>query len=595
MSRGRSRRRTTAAQLLVVGACWSAAFAASAQTPDLGGGTGADTGVSLSPPGGQLSVPSDASLLQSGPPQPGMQGAGNLLSTMPGTSMRDRIAGALGMQATAPANEPAVQYAPAISLQQGWTNNVLNLPGTAAQSSFFTEISPSIAVNANTLRVQGGLSYAPTAIIYEQVSGQNTIAQNLAGQAHAILLPDLLFLNASAFATQQSIAGGYGPTGTIVQNQANTAQNYGLTLNPYLMQRFGDLGTGEIGGSLSETAQTVPGGTVVAPLPGLPPTMIGNQNVTTTEEHVAVASGDAFGRWLTQAYVSAQQSTGTGVMGSAFQNVASLEQGYALTRTFTALGTIGWNDIHYSGVPPVNINTGMWNVGFQWTPNPDSQITARYGRTDGIDAPFLMASYQPTARTRITASYSVLLSTDQQQMANDLSVASSDPSGNVVNAMTGQSLMAGNNFFGIYEGVYKLTTGAVTGTLMYDRDSFQVAFNYQSQNSLNAAMANQPLFNGSGEFGTLTWAHDLSDAVTGSVFAQYGVQQTSAAGFSQNSTVLVLGAQVAYMISQTLSATLQYSHTANYFSNPVGPSAAYAGYFAPFSVDLVLVGLNKTF
>ena len=587
--RGRSRW-TVAARLVVVGACWSVSFAAGAQTAGAqtagqGDSSGNGSGASPSPSGDQSTMPMSGSLLQSGPPQPGMPGGGNMLPTMPGQTMRDRIASALGIQGAAPANEPAIQFTPAISLQQGWTNNVLNLPGAAAQSSFFTQVTPSLGVTANTLRVQGGLSYSPSLTVYEQVSGENTVAQNLAGQAHAIVLPDLLFINTSAFATQQSITGGFGPTGTVVQNQANTAQNYGFSITPYAMHRFGDAGTGEIGGTIAETAQILPGGTVAAPAPGLPPISLSNMNTTTTEEHIAFNSGEAFGRWLTQSYVSASQMTGTGVMGGAFQDTASFEMGYAVTRTFTVLGTIGWNDLHYSGVPPVNINTGMWNVGVQWTPNPDSQITARYGRSDGIDAPFLMASYQPTARTRITAMYSETLSTDQQQLNNDLSVATTDPSGNVINATTGQSLMAGNNFLGIFEGVYRLTVGSITGTLLFDRDVLQVGFNHQAQISLNSIIPNTPLINGFGNFGTLSWQHDLSEAVNTTASVQYGVSQMQGGGFNQTSTVLVASAQIAYAISPTLNATLQYSHTASSFSPP----------YPYFSVDLVLLGLNKSF
>lgn len=499
--------------------------------------------------------------------------------------MRDRVAGALGLQPAPPTNQPAVQYGGSVSLQQGWTSNVLNAPSTVPESSLFTALTPSISVTADTQRIQGGLSYSPSFIAYEQLPAENTIAQNLVGHAHAILLPDVLFLDVSALAMQQSITGGLGPTGTIVANQSNTMQDYALTISPYMMQRLGDLAVLQIGGSLTEAVQSLPGGSVVATLPGLPASSVAGQNSTTTQEYAALNSGNAFGRWMGNAYLSASQIGGTGVQIGAFQNVASFEAGYSVTRSTILLGTIGWNELHYGGIPPVNINSGLWNVGVQWTPNPDSKITVRYGRSLGIDAPFLSGYYQITARTRITAMYSDTISTDPQQLSNNLNFATTDASGNLVNASTGQPLMAGSNMLGIYGGVYKLTIGSISATLLLDRDVFQIGFNYQNQKSLNSAQLNAYLLNGSGDFGTVSWQHDLSENVKTSVYLQYGVAQSESGGVSQAGTVLTGTAQASYAISRTLFATLQYSHTSSSFNSP----SPY------FNADTVLVGLTKTF
>ncbi len=593
-----NRRRAVARSLPVAALALCLAGGARAQESDLGGSLGGGGGGGGGTGGGagtgassgavpELTLPPSGSLLQSGPAQPGGLGTpAGLLGTGQGESLRDRIGQALGLQAPGEAGQPTFQFTPAINLQQGWTSNAINVPGTAGgQSAFMTIVNPSLAVSADSQRVQGGLVYAPSLFEYEPNRGQSQVAQNLSAHVHAIVIPDTLFIDMQGFAGEQTITGGFGPTGTTVQNNSNTAQDYSFSLMPYLQHRFGDIGVGEIGGSFSQTAQLVPGNTVAAVQPGLPATALPSQYMTMTEEHVAFSSGDGFGRWVSNALISLSQDSGTGVFTGAYRNTAEYEAGYAITHSFTVLATIGWDDLHYAGLPPITIDTPLWNVGFQWTPNADSQVIARYGRKDGIDAPFLSATYVPTPRTRLNASYSVMLSTDQEQLRNDLANSTTDASGNPVSAVTGESLLSGNNFLGLFAGVYRLESGQVGGSLLLDRDTFQVSVNRQRQTTLNTVPGSIAGLTSLGTFGSVTWQHDLSDAVKTTMFVQYGVSQSVVSAFSQSSDVLTGSAQVSYALSDTLSTNLIYSHTQSSYRSPI------PGY----SVDMVLAGIQKRF
>ncbi len=550
------------------------------------GATGA-VGPSLGQSFGQPLVPDgNASLLQTGPPQPGGLGAQGNLSLQPGQSLHDRVASALGLQSASVPGQPAWQITPSIGVQQGWTSNVFETPGGVPESAFFTIVQPMLTVSANSQRVQGSFSYTPELIQYEPARGQSVIAQNLSLQAHTILVPDTLFVNLSGFAGQQTITGGFGPSGTVIPNNANTAQDYGFVVTPYLQHRFGGFGLAEAGVSLTSSAQLIPGGSVVAaPQPGLPATAIGSQIMNSVEEYLAFTSGEDFGRWLSNAQISATQYGGTSEFVGAYANIASYEAGYAVSHTVTALATIGWDDLHYNGIPPITINTPLWNVGVQWTPNPDSQIVARYGRDDGIDAPFLQAIYMPTSRLRITANYSVTLSTDAQQLTNSLPNATTDPSGAAVNAQTGQSLLQNNNFFGLLAGVYRLEQANATASLLYDRDTFQAGFNHQRETALNTVVGGTAAASVGGSFGTLGWQHTFSDTFNTSVNLQYGVTQSSYGTTSESGPMLVATAQATYNITDTLVATLQYTHTA----------ASYGNNVPTFTDDIVLAGIRKTF
>ncbi len=529
-----------------------------------------------------------SSLIDSGPPQPGGLGGSNSSSggagasaLQPGASLRDHIAAALGLQAPGGAGGPAIQFTPSLGVQQSWTDNALNSP-PPTRSAFITAVNPGISISADTERLVGNLSYTPSLIYYEPNVGQNQIAQHLNGNLHATLVPETLFLDLNAFAGQQTLQGGFGPPGTVVLNQSQAVQDYGFTATPYLMHRFGDWGVGELGGTVSQTMQQVPGGIAVTTLPGLPPTIVSNQNMTSTEEHLAFVSGEGFGRWLSNARLSASQFGGTGVLGGGYDNVASYEAGYGITRNFTALATIGWETLHYGGVPPINIDDAIWNVGVQWTPNPDSTITVRYGSSQGITSAFVDASYMPTARTRFTANYSVLLSTDQQQIAG---ATINNPLNNISSPQVGTPLLASSNFLGLLNGVYKIETATATASLLLDRDTFQITLNRLKQTPLNVAVAGEAAYASLGTYGTVSWQHDLSQAVNVQTFAQYGVLNSSGGGFNQNTTVLVVSATLTYAISPTLNAQVLLSRTDSGLPPP------YPGVTA----DLVTLGLTKTF
>jgi uncharacterized protein (PEP-CTERM system associated) len=524
------------------------------------------------------------SLLQSGPPQPGGTGGGTGLLAVPGQSLSERIAAGLGGEAPAPATQPAVTFTPAITVQQGWTSNASNTSG-GSSGQFFTEVTPSLAVSADTMRVQAHASYAPSLVQYEPDRGQSQVGQNFSAQAHAILVPETVFLDAAGFAGLQTITGGAGPPGSLALGRQDSAQDYSFSLSPYLQHRFADWGTAELGGTLGQTAQIVPQGVAIAALPGLPATPLSDQHATSTEEHLVFLSGEAFGRWLSQAVVSATQFSGTGVLDGAHRELASYEAGYAVTHTIALLATIGWQDIFYSGTPAIRVEDVLWNVGLRLTPNPDSSITVRYGRTDGIDAAFLDGVYAPSARTRFTAHYAVTLSTDQEQLSRDLASATLDAFGTPVNATTGLPLLATNDFIGLSGGVYRLEAASASGALLLDRDTFVLALTRQRQTPLNQA-AGQPVpIAARATYGSFSWQHNLSEAVQATFYLQYGVDTASAEGILQTSNVLVCSAALGWALSPTLTAQLLYSHTQSTFRAP----------FPAASADLVMVGATKTF
>jgi uncharacterized protein (PEP-CTERM system associated) len=521
------------------------------------------------------------SLMQRGAPQPGSGGASYLGGTTQLGNLRDQIATALQLAPPPPSERPDFVITPGIAVGQALSANS-QTSGVLPRNYWITSVTPSLQVSADSAHVQGSILFAPTAELYDGYASQNQITSNMSGAAHVTLWPEHFFVDLVAFTSMQAVTPGTGPSNATVLTKNNATQTYNFAVAPYYRQKFGDYGSGEIGGSV--TANALRGGSAAYSVPGLPPQFIGNQTNNSAEGHVAFVSGEALGRMLIDTYVSGRQSSGTGVYDGAYRNVASFETGYAITRRITLLGTIGYDDIYYASSPQVRITNGLWNVGFQFTPNPDSLITFRYGRKDGITGPFLQATYAPSPRTRLFALYNQQVSTYQELLQGSLATATVDAFGNPINGITGAPLLAFNNFFGVQSGVLKFENASVGAALLLDRDTIAISYNQARQTPLGA-VPGTVVYAANGAYGALQWQHDLREDLSATLSGQYGIIGQSVGDASQTSRLTSGTAALTYRFSETLSGTLAANSTRTTYNAPFGYQ----------STTLLGVYLSKTF
>ncbi len=520
-------------------------------------------------------------------------------------SLRQQLESLLAAGTGGTAREPGWTLVPSIGVGEGWTNNIAGSGGTTTNnknssgSSFFTTVSPALLINADTARVQGTLNYAPTARIYDSQSGQDQFGQYLNASALVTLLPDQLFVDMKGYAGLQATSGGFGPNGTAALSRQNTTQSYSGSVTPYLREHFGDYGTAELGGLASYTAQNQLGSlSNNSPLATAVNNSLNNEYTTTTREYLTFISGPELGRFSVNPLVSATQMNGTGVTNNAWRNIATVDGGYAITRNITALAKIGYEDIHYSGVVPFNVNDVVWSVGTRLVPNPDSTITVRYGHQDGFNSALLDGSYAPTERTRVYARYSEGIGTGLEDLQNALGSSVLDPLGNPVDPTTGAPLLLTNNAFAVQgnQTLYRTKRGSLTGTLLLDLDSISLTISYQSQTPVAtatlaaAAAAAAAGTNSHGTSGSINWQHDFPFDLTSTVYVQYGTNdniplltRTVAANTGQATDTLVVSASLRYAFSDTLFGNLQYSYTSQ-SSTSVNRPTSY-----------VLASIRKTF
>jgi uncharacterized protein (PEP-CTERM system associated) len=487
---------------------------------------------------------------------------------------------------------PGWTVVPSIGLSEQWTDNSRSSSGKK-QNSFITVINPAVLVNADTDRVKGTLSLAPSAYIYANDSSQNQFNSNLNGNARVTLLPEHLFLTLQGYSAVQATSGGLGPSNTTTLNRQNATQNYAFSATPTLRERFEDIGTGELGASYMYTSQQnlssssngafqATGGSQATGL---------NQFMIGTREYVTFTSGPVLGRTAVTGLGSAMQMNGTGVSNHAYRNLATIDVGYAITRSITALGTIGWEDIRYDTDPVYRINDAVWKVGVHWVPNPDSTLTLRYGHVDGFNQPWFDGSYALTARTRLYGSYSETLSSALESLQSAASTSVLDPLGNPIDPVTGAPLLLTNNFFSVQNNnvLYRLTNASLTATTLFDRDAVSLTVSYQDRkpvaqtaNAGGSLATNGPT---SGTYGAINWQHDLSPELRTAAYVQYGTTENSTVTGNQTSDSVVASLSLTYVFSETLTGLAQYSFSSN--------QSRFGGQSSP--TNLVVIGVRKTF
>ena len=221
-------------------------------------------------------------------------------------------------------------------------------------------------------------------------------------------------------------------------------------------------------------------------------------------------------------------------------------------------------------------------------PTRTYSITVTYGSLEGVDFVQVDANYAPTARTRVFARYSKGIATGLEQLLDAVNASTLDQMGNPLD-ISGAPLQLVNNFFGVQNNVARVTNASLTGVLQYDRDSISATVNRQESHQVGAVSAtsanNQDT---TGMYGSLTWQHNLWPNLQSSTFVQWGTNQNTTPGSSQNSDSLVFSLSLAYVVSQTMNAYAQYSWTRQ-------SNIGLAGSTPTQPTNLIVVGARKTF
>jgi uncharacterized protein (PEP-CTERM system associated) len=486
--------------------------------------------------------------------------------------LRDQFQQAFGAVPAAEAH--SWTFVPSLDLSETFDDGVL-LRNGGYGTDLVTRVAPGITISGDSSRLQGDLTYAPALSVYAKNGNLNSVAQNLNASATATLVPDLLFLDLRGYAAQQAIYGGQGPNYSYQQSGQTEAQTMSYSATPRLEHRFG--GTGTATASYTYTRNIID-----ADVSTQQNAYLSQGNFSSQQENASFTTGEDFGQLQDTLSALALQYTGSGALSGAHREVFQDSASYALSRLIALTGSIGHENIVYGPGGGVPIDDVTWSVGATLTPNADTSIQVSYGRQQGATSASLNASLAPTSRTRVYATYSQGVGSQQEGLQNALQNSVVNANGVTVDRTTGVPIQVANNFYGIQTGIYRTTRASLTGVVLYDRDTVTLELEHDDYVLLSSANAGN-IGSNSGEFGSVAWSHSVSEALTANLFLQYGTRNISGGGGNQDS--LTFSVSGNYIISATLNASAQYTRTqinGNTFGQPT-------------SHDVATVSLHKTF
>ena len=518
-----------------------------------------------------------------------------------------------GLFAGAPS--PGWTFTPRIGAQTSYNSNVFATHNDP-RWDWVNYVTPGLTVTGNTDRVTARFDYAPTLAIYARSPSLNYLAQNFTGNGSITFVPDLFYMDVRGLAGVQprngtgfgaTGAGGPGATTGLPPNQLSEVATVGIT--PYLLHRFGEYGTGKIGYSFNGSNQKPVTGFGTLPFIGSSSTststltpaqqqqlnqsgLVGSgllnqtSNQITNQEIAQFQTGEFLGRFNNLTIASANQYSGSGSTRNGYQNFLSNQLGYAVTRQITVYGSVGYENIHYDGVPATNINGGTWQVGTTLIPNADSTITIGYGHQYGVDSLIVNGSYQVTPRFRVSVSYNTGIGNGLTQLQNNVAVSDVNQYGYLVNALTGAPLFNAAGLAGSNNNLYRTKTFTGSAQLSLDRDIVVAALYVTDQQLLGTTQAASGIAaNTTSTTGTASWTHELSSALSSIVSGSYTTQPSQSAIVPGTQTTINANLILQYQINPTLTANAQYAYYER--SSPFT--------FLSFTQNVFLLGIIKTF
>ena len=509
---------------------------------------------------------------------------------------------------------PGWTILPRLELQQMFTDNVLQV-NRPRRWDLITYVSPGLSISGETQRVTMRFDYSPTIAMYARTSSQNALSHQLNGTGLITVIPNLAFVDVRAIAGVQNrngLAGGAGgglggTTGALNagtfngtagaaagQTRNSLTQTSSFGVSPYLMNKFGDYGTGKIGYSANYTRSA--GATGFTSLP-FPTGGTNGQTMVTTEQIANFVTGDVFGAIQNTTDLQMTQSNGssdgTNTLGlttalanrtfTSTRQTVTNKTSYAIDRTFTVFGTIGQQNINYSGGQGQNVNGLTWDIGATVTPNAESKITLSYGKKEGALSLSADAFYTLTPRTTTTLNYSETLGTQLENVRRQLDTAKVSGTGALVDTQNNATLFANNSAGFVQPGVFRFKTLNMNLATTLDRDLISATVVLSSQTATGGSAATST----SSDTRTLSlqWTHQLEPTLTWSTSASHSQIVSNGGALAGTTTTTIASTGLQQSFSDTLSGSLRYSFIKRSGANQL----------LNLTQNMIILGISKQF
>ncbi len=501
----------------------------------------------------------------------------------------------------APGTGAGWTFIPRLTLQEQFTDNAYEVK-SPRRFDAATVFAPGIAISADTSRVQLKLDYQANVLMHAINGDLNALTHQLNASGIVTVVPELAYIDVRAVSGTQSRIGGLSGLGGIGSsgdfgtasasgpatngaglNRFNEVQTTSFGVSPYLLRKFGDYGTAKLGVSADVSSSTPVSGFAANPFST---GGAGSQTLLTTEQIAQFTTGESLGRFQDSLSIDVSQSRSqfnSGTPGSPNSSFTSQRQtvnnqmSYALDRTFTALASIGDEQITYSSNVAAPIRGITWSVGMTITPNQDSSLTVKYGHQNGSTSVTANGYYAVTARTLLSFDYSTGVGTQLENLQNQLNNNAIAANGQSINPQTGGPNFVSTNAAGAQTGVYRFQTLNMSARTAWERDTVQATLSWSVQTNLSPGGTSGSTFldpltgnvivlssptagtNRTTDYKTasLQWTHELTPDLTMSSSAAYSLIRRG--GGLGNDGALSIALGLRYVLSESLTANARYS------------------------------------
>jgi uncharacterized protein (PEP-CTERM system associated) len=288
----------------------------------------------------------------------------------------------------APAAMADWKFAPVFEARQTYTDNARLAPPGSEQGDWLTEISPGFALSNRGPRFRFDADYRLRYVTLPDYAGSDSdrLRSILASSLSAELAENLLYFDAAASISQESISAFgplRGPNDYATSNQADVRT---YNLSPYLRHRFGGTATAE----LRYTRDSVKADR--------------NRLINSDGETASVllSSGRNFDD-LGWTFSAREQRVDYELAPESTSSTASLSLRQRLGRTLALTASAGYDSYDYQSLGGATEGRS-WTAGAVWTPGTRTRVEANAGRRFYGDSYYLSANHR-TRRTVWSLNY----------------------------------------------------------------------------------------------------------------------------------------------------------------------------------------------
>jgi Putative beta-barrel porin 2 len=532
-------------------------------------------------------------------------------------------------------NPSAWTIVPRLTLQEMLTDNVYEV-SSPRKFDAVTVVAPGIAILADTARLRLNLDYQPNVLIHAINGNLNVVTQQLNATGIVTVVPEFAYIDVRALSGVQSRFGALAGAGTLGQpgaalapaqganvaayganlglNRQNAVQTTSLGISPYILGQLGDYGSYKLGVSADVSRSSNIHGIAATPFPT---GGTGSTQLFSTEEIAHYTSGEFLTKFQYALDIDASQSRTQGystnviigttpatIPGQSFSSereTINNQLAYAVSHNLSLLASAGLQEIHYSGGAAPPISGPIWNVGFTYSPGPESSITVTYGHQYGQNSIQASGYFAVGGRSAVTLSYTNSVGTQLENLQNQVNNGVVGTGGVFIDARTGGPALIAQNSLGVQNGVFRFKTFNASWTTTAPRDTFQATLTVSDQTTLtagpafivvgvDAATGTQfviPSPTASGQStdvatASLYWSHELAPDLQFSATAAYSFIRRSG-GLNDSSISTAIGVQ--YLLSPTTTLTGRYA-----FFDRISKLPGYSLY-----QNILLVGITRQF